>query len=1238
MLRNLLLPIETSGKVNAPVDSPNIGFVQFHEGYNLGTISDVINRNIQEENPTPKVDDHAIPSLLAHMMYTRDALQNHSDTAQIQGFRPEALYAWQGVLAVIGLSQRYGFHLSLETWDLGRENTRLSRILLQALNQEGIALNGQLSVICKDGIPLAVVHPDILFCPFKEIPAQALRDVPWFQDGVWRDLVPLLKEEQREYLAAWIDTFQGRTYNISTSLKSFSSRLLAHTRVTEGRVRAVDTTSPEFQAWRGVLAMVGLSQMYGFNLSFQRVDLLSGNPVAKDVVERCLSQQRSYLQNQTSLLENSIVVLYREQYPLAVVNADILLCPLQQIHPRALEGVPWYRDGAWADVASSVGEAERDSLAWWLSSSQVMDGPLLPAVTAMVQELSQGRPLKNPGKACLLGEARLLKEQQVCIGSPEDFLKVPGFPVDMPAIFNDRLAIAFATKDSCMGTKYASKFEVMENNKSLYFDVLLPLTPELTAEFEKEEAEEGRKLRLESISVNTARFSTDHSVTVEVTLQNGSFFPRRSHTYTADHIDYIPNLPYLSLWPYVSLPETDWKRYYISQLNNPADAGSGAVEWANEVEGERLQIDCNPTTKESGYENYSWKVSRLSRMPRCIHFYYQENNETRQAGCLFITPPEDQNLKCTNFNKTAVVGVDFGTTNTICSIKIAGGTLSHEIIRGGYLKDLTSPQTPKVKTIFTSQYWMPQEDKDGKFLSIVQMYANRNNRSDMLPYEEGSMMFVDQKVLNYFLSQSKEGHLRSLSEMGIYNDMKFGREAGEEGNAEESFAARIFIKNVLLNAVLAAKLRGADRISLNVSYPQEKVKQNLQKYWDEARAFIEDMDINLTFTAPGTQKIHYLTEAEAASRFFDKQLADGLAADPEAGFAIMDIGGGTTDISVWKADSPKPSEIGKELPAKRRGAFSLLYAGREIVVKSIYRQYSDGATENFKNLWCAPDSKDPETRELIDLYDNLVKMVDVHHNLEIDPIYKNIRVILDTLIDKCSFRYDYIFRPGNQGLYAKLVATIRLKFLNIFYVLANYIRELGAVDTGAGIFKIFLAGGSSQALRFCSLGEDLRGFTDSEFGIYLREVIGDLLGTGSDSIQIVEPQTSDKKEVAIGLTIPSESLKKTHSSSRFDTFGEQEQEKGTADSVESQETYDITELRGQWKECYEKYVDRYINCKDSPFAYGDHNLYESLKLSDPENLRRYNQSKLFTKVYNNAEYPQKAKPYIFAALMADRLL
>lgn len=1238
MLRNLLLPIETSGKVNAPVDSPNIGFVQFHEGYNLGTISDTINRNIREESPSPKVDDHAIPSLLAHMMYTRDALQNHSDTAQVQGFRPEALYAWQGVLAIIGLSQLYGFRLSLETWDLGRENTMLSRILLQALNQEGIAYNGQISVICKDSVPLAVVHPDILFCPFKEIPAQALRDVPWFQDGAWRDLAPRLKEEQREYLAAWIATFQGKVHGISASLQSFSSRLLAHTQNTAAKVRSVDSLSPEFQAWRGVLAMVGLSQMYGFNLSFQRVDLLLDNPIAKDVMERCLSQQRSYVQNQASLSENSMVVLYRDQYPLAVVHEDILLCPLQRIDPRALGGVPWYRDGAWVDVASSVGEAERDSLAYWLSSSQVMDGPLLPAVNAMIQELSQGRPLRNPGKACPLGDAGMLKEQQVCIGSPEDFLKVPGFPVDMPAIFNDRLAIALGAEKSSVGTKYASKFKETEHNKSLYFDVLLPLTPEITAQFEKEEADEGRKLRLESISINTTRFSSDHSVTVEVTLQNGSFFPRRSHTYTADHIDYIPNLPYLTLWPYVSLPETDWKRYYISQLNNPADAGAGAVEWANEVSGDRLQIDCNPMTKESGYENYSWKVSRLSKMPRCIHFSYQENNETRQAGCLFITPPEDQNLKCTNFNKTAVVGVDFGTTNTICSIKIAGGNLSHEIVRGDYLKDLTSPQSDAVKSIFTSQYWMPQEDKNGKFLSIVQLYANRNNRSDMLPYEEGSVMFVDQKVLNYFLSRSEGGHLRSLSEMGIYNDMKFGREAEEEGNAEESFAARIFIKNVLLNAVLAAKLRGADRISLNVSYPQEKVKQNLQKYWDEARSFIEDMDINLTFTAPGPQRIHYLTEAEAASRFFDKQLADGLAADPEAGFAIMDIGGGTTDISVWKADPPKPSEIGKEMPAKRRGAFSLLYAGREIVVKSIYQQYRDGATENFRNLWCAPDSKDPETKELIDLYDNLVKMVDVHHNLDIDPIYKNIRVILDTLIDKCSFRYDYIFRPGNQGLYAKLVATMRLKFLNIFYVLANYIREVGAVDTDAGIFKIFLAGGSSQALRFCSLGEDLRGFTDSEFGVYLREVIGDLLGTGPDSIQIVEPQTNDKKEVAIGLTIPSESLKRTQSSSRFDNFGEKEPEKETAAPEETPETFDVAQLRQEWKECYEKYVDRYINCKDSPFAYGDHNLYESLKLSDPENLRRYNQSKLFTKVYNNAEYPPEAKPYIFAALMADRLL
>lgn len=1247
--RKLLLPMNTAGKEIALVSSPKHGFVPLSEGINLGTIAEGIRR----ENDGVTADDHAIPSFLAHLIYTKDVVELYTQKDSSQDhdaqdspekgrrrryFGAEALYPWQGILSIVGLSRQYGFRLSLEYLDLREGNTLLERILSDALRREGVACDGVLPVICKDSIPLAAVHPDILFCPFKEIPAQALRDVPWVQDGVFGDVIPCLKEDEREILAAWISTFQGEARPMTAAtLDDLSRRLLAHTQDTLNRVRAVESSHPLYRAWCGVLAMIGLSQMYGYSISFREVDPLK-NPVAMDLIQKCLPKGAAAPSG------GSLLVVYRDNHPLAVIHPDILLCPLEHIHPDALAGVPWYRDGEFTDVAASVGEAERDSLSYWLHSFLATSQLVKPALDAFLMALSGGRPLSRPGNTVILGDVQLLEQQRVGIQSPEDFLKAPGFPVEMPTIFNDRLAVVFADKRCELGVGHSLSFEEKIKNKPVYFNALLPLTPELTASFEQHDNDP--VLRLKDISIDVSRFSSDRSVTVTATLQNGSFFPQRSHTYTADHIDYIPNLPYLTLWPYVSLPPTDWSLYYVSQLNNPdTGTGTGIVDRVNEVNGDRLCIDCAPKLKESGYETYSWKVAVLHRMPRCIHFYYRENNEVRQAGCLFINPPEDPSLRCTNFHKTAVVGVDFGTTNTICSIKSdENGSLSHQIVRGAYLKDLTPPKRPEIKTIFTSQYWMPQEDKDGRFLSIAQLYANHSDHSEMLPYEDGSMMFVDQKVLNYFLSQSGGGRLRTLSEIGIYNDMKFGRAPNEGGSAEESFAAQIFMKNVLLCATLAAKLQGANRIHLNISYPQEKVKRSLQAHWNEACSFIEGMGINLTFTAPEastkSERIQYMTEAEAASRFFDQRLSDSLAADFQAGFAIVDIGGGTADISVWKADPLDPGEPQKPNSAKLKGAFSLLYAGRDIVVKSLYQQYRSGATEEFKNLWCSSENADPETLRLIALYDALVKQVNDNHNLDADPTYKNVRVILDTLIDKSSFQYDHIFRSGKREKYSKLVAAIRMKFLNVFYVLAHYIRLLLAADQSAGVFKIFLAGGSSQALRFCSLGEDLRGFSDSDFGTYLRVVIGEVLGIHPDSIQIVEPQTSDKREVAIGLTIPAADVKNTEPSSQL--FGRLDEPEPAQAIPAAAPRCDLGQLREQYRQVYDEYIHRYMHRNGGTFVYwsesGERDLFERLDLSVPENLRRYNQSKLFSKVYGNEEYPSEIKPYIFAALMADGLL
>lgn len=694
MKRKLLLPIPTAGAANAPAASPNIGFVQFSEGHNLGTISADINASPFVGDD---IGDHAIPSILAHLQYTEEVVQRGDTTS-------DAFLPWQGVLAMVGLAGKYGFRLTMTTIDLRDEDTLLGRILDESLAREGVAFDGRLSVICRDSIPLALTHPGILLCPFKTIRPQALQDVPWVQDGRWADVCSCLKNDEREYLAAWISTFLDSVPAATASaLRALSLRLTSRQDETVRQVRALSAAHPLYRAWRGVLSMIGLSQMYGYSLSFRQVNLLADNAGARDLIEKCLPKK-------AVLSEQSMTVLYRDEYPLAVMHPDVILCPLEDISPAALAGVPWYRDGEWTDVPSSVGQAERDSLASWLSSARVTDQALKPAVDGFLSELTGGRPLIAPGKTCRLADPQLFQGRRIGVSSVEDFLKAPSFPVDMPPIFNDRLAVVFAAPDAVLGIGHPLHFSVERNGRAVYFNALAPLTPELTACFtQREDTEEGAAdidsgasslrnrepiLDLNSIRLDVSRFAASRSITVEVTLQNGSFLPVRSHTYTADHIDYIPNLPYLTLWPYVSLPPRHWKSYYVSLLGNTGDAGQGAVDGVHEVNGNRLSIDCSPVYKESGYENYGWRVAVLRRMPRFVHFCYQENNETRQSGCLFVSPPEDPALKCTNFSKSAVMGVDFGTTNTICSIKVSGGKLNHTVTRG--LTSRTSPR-PRIR-------------------------------------------------------------------------------------------------------------------------------------------------------------------------------------------------------------------------------------------------------------------------------------------------------------------------------------------------------------------------------------------------------------------------------------------------------------------------------------------------------------------------------------------------------------
>ena len=218
-------------------------------------------------------------------------------------------------------------------------------------------------------------------------------------------------------------------------------------------------------------------------------------------------------------------------------------------------------------------------------------------------------------------------------------------------------------------------------------------------------------------------------------------------------------------------------------------------------------------------------------------------------------------------------------------------------------------------------------------------------------------------------------------------------------------------------------------------------------------------------------------------------------------------------------------------------------------------------------------------------------MVDVHHNQEIDPIYKNIRVILDTLIDKSSFGTIIFFTaPATRDCRPLTSSSPRSgwKFLNMLFIYWLIISgNWGAVGYRRGDLQDLLGGRQFPGWRLFP-GRRHRDSRTRSLASISREVIETCWEPGP-TVSRLEPQTSDKKEVAIGLTIPSESLKKTHSSSRFDTFSASRNRRKAQQILWRARKLRHNRTARAGKECYEKYVDRYINCKDSPFAYGDHN-------------------------------------------------
>ena len=218
---------------------------------------------------------------------------------------------------------------------------------------------------------------------------------------------------------------------------------------------------------------------------------------------------------------------------------------------------------------------------------------------------------------------------------------------------------------------------------------------------------------------------------------------------------------------------------------------------------------------------------------------------------------------------------------------------------------------------------------------------------------------------------------------------------------------------------------------------------------------------------------------------------------------------------------------------------------------------------------------------------------------------------------------------------------IRIKFTNLFYILANFIKETNAINTElGGIFKIYLAGGATKALRFCNDGQDVsRGQITSYrngFGCYLIQMVTKILGVKEDDVSIIFPMSGmEKKEVVLGLAITNQDKEQIEVASH--------KIMPSTWSVDLDQAKDFDQAL---EKRYENYVNTYLlninqNKNKDVNQMLIKNLETRISLKNATVKKKYRLLKqgIYDIVYNEkSQYPDLIKKDIFVAFMVENLL
>ena len=341
-------------------------------------------------------------------------------------------------------------------------------------------------------------------------------------------------------------------------------------------------------------------------------------------------------------------------------------------------------------------------------------------------------------------------------------------------------------------------------------------------------------------------------------------------------------LPSIAVWPNKIYLNSDnkiiWKKYFVYidtsgvgsefKATLPDVATDDTASWLCDSEGKGNDFD----------------IIESKKAPRTI--YIEDKDD--EGGCVVFN--EYPTVMCSN--DKATIGIDFGTSSTNTYFKPESDAPT-EIALHNTLSLNVKCSLFEENRLY--RQFLPYQMSKSIFSSVYNRYhqpqGNRENKgNEYIPFVDGHIYY------------SARGENLYLDGDDFYADLKWN-----ENNS--GFDRTLsFLKQVVLQCAVFAVEKKFYNLKWLYSYPtsfKDGEINQMKRIWNSLMMYVYD---ELIADAEGNHTATAKTESYAAGNFFmHGGTAGDMALSKYTGFVTVDIGGASSDISLWQGkDNTKP--------------------------------------------------------------------------------------------------------------------------------------------------------------------------------------------------------------------------------------------------------------------------------------------------------------------------------------------